>query len=99
MKQCNAPEIIDSSAKTFKLLLLFFSKTITNFLPFSSCIFQISITGTGKTFTGVKLVYLFNKLNKLYEEKNGKRRRIIFCGPSNKSVDLVASMFDYVAFI
>ncbi|VDI41014.1 Hypothetical predicted protein [Mytilus galloprovincialis] len=46
--------------------------------------------GTGKTFTGVKLVYLFNRLNKLYDEKDGKRRRVIFCGPSNKSVDLVA---------
>ncbi|CAC5367079.1 unnamed protein product [Mytilus coruscus] len=46
--------------------------------------------GTGKTFTGVKLVYLFNKLNKLSQEKDGKRRRVIFCGPSNKSVDLVA---------
>ncbi|XP_069126953.1 LOW QUALITY PROTEIN: 3'-5' exoribonuclease HELZ2-like [Argopecten irradians] len=45
--------------------------------------------GTGKTFTGIKLVYLFHQLNKM-AETTGERRQILYCGPSNKSVDLVA---------
>ncbi|XP_033739216.1 LOW QUALITY PROTEIN: helicase with zinc finger domain 2-like [Pecten maximus] len=45
--------------------------------------------GTGKTFTGIKLIYLFHQLNKMTEE-TGERRQILYCGPSNKSVDLVA---------
>lgn len=42
-------------------------------------------------------MYLFDKLNKLCQEKDEKKRRVIFCGPSNKSVDLVASTFCYVS--
>ncbi|XP_069126954.1 3'-5' exoribonuclease HELZ2-like [Argopecten irradians] len=45
--------------------------------------------GTGKTFTGIKLIYLFHQLNKM-TEATGERRQILYCGPSNKSVDLVA---------
>ncbi|XP_021378073.1 helicase with zinc finger domain 2-like [Mizuhopecten yessoensis] len=46
--------------------------------------------GTGKTFTGLKLIYLFHQLNKMAEGVGRERRQILFCGPSNKSVDLVA---------
>ncbi|PVD23127.1 hypothetical protein C0Q70_16390 [Pomacea canaliculata] len=47
--------------------------------------------GTGKSYTGVKLVYLFNKINQqLAREGKGKKKTILFCGPSNKSVDHVA---------
>ncbi|XP_046355409.2 helicase with zinc finger domain 2-like isoform X1 [Haliotis rufescens] len=48
--------------------------------------------GTGKTYTGLKLVYLFNKINKEMHSKgyDKEQRQILFCGPSNKSVDLVA---------
>ncbi|XP_060080727.1 helicase with zinc finger domain 2-like [Ylistrum balloti] len=46
--------------------------------------------GTGKTFTGIKLIYLFHQLNKMAEARGEDRRQILFCGPSNKSVDLVA---------
>ncbi|XP_069126262.1 3'-5' exoribonuclease HELZ2-like isoform X4 [Argopecten irradians] len=46
--------------------------------------------GTGKTFTGLKLIYLFNIFNRKYYEKTQERRQLVFCGPSNKSVDLVA---------
>ncbi|OWF38574.1 Helicase with zinc finger domain 2 [Mizuhopecten yessoensis] len=46
--------------------------------------------GTGKTFTGIKLIYLFHQLNKMAEGVGRERRQILFCGPSNKSVDLVA---------
>ena len=46
--------------------------------------------GTGKTYTGIKLVSLFNKINEL-QHKNGKQKKqVLFCGPSNRSVDLVA---------
>ncbi|XP_033737774.1 helicase with zinc finger domain 2-like isoform X4 [Pecten maximus] len=47
--------------------------------------------GTGKTFTGIKLIYLFNLFNRKFYEKTHERRYLVFSGPSNKSVDLVAN--------
>ncbi|XP_046355457.2 helicase with zinc finger domain 2-like isoform X1 [Haliotis rufescens] len=48
--------------------------------------------GTGKTYTGIKLVYLFNKINKFLhlEGVDDQKKQVLFCGPSNKAVDLVA---------
>ncbi|KAK7490451.1 hypothetical protein BaRGS_00018237 [Batillaria attramentaria] len=46
--------------------------------------------GTGKTCTGVKLVYLFCKINRQLEKEGKGKKTVLFCGPSNKSVDLVA---------
>ncbi|XP_071119501.1 3'-5' exoribonuclease HELZ2-like isoform X2 [Haliotis cracherodii] len=48
--------------------------------------------GTGKTSIGVKLVFLFVKINKQMwrEGEDPERKQVLFCGPSNKSVDLVA---------
>ena len=54
------------------------------------------IIGTGKTYTGIKLVYLFNKINLQWQELGNEKKQIIFCGPSNKSVDLVASKFVFL---
>ncbi|KAK3609923.1 hypothetical protein CHS0354_036692 [Potamilus streckersoni] len=48
--------------------------------------------GTGKSYTGIKLLYLFSEINKVHERRDGKKRHVIFCGPSNKSVDLVARL-------
>uniref|UniRef100_A0A674HYP0 Helicase with zinc finger 2 n=1 Tax=Terrapene triunguis TaxID=2587831 RepID=A0A674HYP0_9SAUR len=55
--------------------------------------------GTGKTVVGVHIVYWFNKLNDERLEKepsldNAEKARkcILYCGPSNKSVDVVAEM-------
>ncbi|XP_007440213.2 helicase with zinc finger domain 2 [Python bivittatus] len=55
--------------------------------------------GTGKTVVGTHLVYWFHKLN---QEKSGNeatleddseaKSHILYCGPSNKSVDVVAEM-------
>ncbi|KAK3103369.1 hypothetical protein FSP39_018776 [Pinctada imbricata] len=45
--------------------------------------------GTGKTVTGVKLLYLLHRLNRRVFPD---RRQIVFCGPSNKSIDNVASI-------
>ncbi|KAK3090490.1 hypothetical protein FSP39_012269 [Pinctada imbricata] len=46
--------------------------------------------GTGKTYTGVKLIHLFCTMNRLAREAGLTQRQLVFCGPSNKSVDLVA---------
>uniref|UniRef100_A0A8C1BIQ8 Si:dkey-97a13.6 n=1 Tax=Cyprinus carpio carpio TaxID=630221 RepID=A0A8C1BIQ8_CYPCA len=51
--------------------------------------------GTGKTVVGAYIVYWFSQLNsknpwKLKELKDKKREVILYCGPSNKSVDVVA---------
>ncbi|NWY51160.1 HELZ2 Helicase, partial [Chionis minor] len=57
--------------------------------------------GTGKTVVGTHIVYWFHKLNQESieeqtpspeEEKSKKRKCILYCGPSNKSVDVVAEM-------
>ncbi|KFR06758.1 Helicase with zinc finger domain 2 [Nipponia nippon] len=58
--------------------------------------------GTGKTVVGTHIVYWFHKLNEESiekeptpspeEEKSKKRKCILYCGPSNKSVDVVAEM-------
>ncbi|CAG2233759.1 unnamed protein product [Mytilus edulis] len=49
--------------------------------------------GTGKTYIGVKLVYLFDKFNTIMQQRTGDlKNQIIFCGPSNRSVDLVARL-------
>ncbi|XP_072734950.1 3'-5' exoribonuclease HELZ2 isoform X1 [Ciconia boyciana] len=58
--------------------------------------------GTGKTVVGTHIVYWFHKLNEegiekeqrpsSEEEKPKGRKCILYCGPSNKSVDVVAEM-------
>ncbi|XP_065501995.1 3'-5' exoribonuclease HELZ2 [Caloenas nicobarica] len=58
--------------------------------------------GTGKTVVGTHIVYWFHKLNEesvekeqtpsLEEEDPRGRKCILYCGPSNKSVDVVAEM-------
>ncbi|KFP51150.1 Helicase with zinc finger domain 2, partial [Cathartes aura] len=58
--------------------------------------------GTGKTVVGTHIVYWFHKLNEesvekeqtlsSEEEKTEGRKCILYCGPSNKSVDVVAEM-------
>ncbi|KAK3577503.1 hypothetical protein CHS0354_026457 [Potamilus streckersoni] len=42
--------------------------------------------GSGKSHTAIKLVYLFSKIN----SKINQGEQVLFCGPSNKSVDNVA---------
>ncbi|XP_071386282.1 3'-5' exoribonuclease HELZ2-like [Centroberyx affinis] len=52
--------------------------------------------GTGKTVVGVNIVYWFCELNSKYDRKyvdpkdRNKKEVILYCGPSNKSVDVVA---------
>ncbi|XP_041357987.1 LOW QUALITY PROTEIN: helicase with zinc finger domain 2-like [Gigantopelta aegis] len=51
--------------------------------------------GTGKTYTGIKLIYLFNEINAKVRSEGGKKCQVLFCGPSNKSVDMVARYLQY----
>lgn len=53
--------------------------------------FLLHVTGTGKTYTSVKLVYLFTQINRKLAARGKGMRTVLFCGPSNKAVDLVAS--------
>ncbi|XP_062574956.1 helicase with zinc finger domain 2-like isoform X2 [Saccostrea cucullata] len=46
--------------------------------------------GTGKTLTGIKLIMLFKDINLKIRENGGDHKQVVYCGPSNKSVDLVA---------
>ncbi|XP_056018045.1 helicase with zinc finger domain 2-like isoform X4 [Ostrea edulis] len=46
--------------------------------------------GTGKTYTGIKLVYLFDIINDMLRSDGCEHQQVVFCGPNNKSVDLVA---------
>ncbi|KAH3696709.1 hypothetical protein DPMN_084185 [Dreissena polymorpha] len=46
--------------------------------------------GTGKTNTGIKLIFLFDQINEKISSQRSHRKRVLFCGPSNKCVDLVA---------
>ncbi|KAM4608054.1 3'-5' exoribonuclease HELZ2 [Discoglossus pictus] len=58
--------------------------------------------GTGKTVVGVHVVYWFHQMNTNPEEEETEeteeteespgRRVLMYCGPSNKSVDVVAEM-------
>lgn len=54
------------------------------------------LTGTGKTVVGVYIVYWFFKQNsrkqRMFEDPKDKNKKevILYCGPSNKSVDVVA---------
>lgn len=55
--------------------------------------------GTGKTVVGAYIVYWFSQLNSkkpqnLKELKDQEKKEVIlYCGPSNKSVDVVAGKY------
>ena len=51
-------------------------------------------TGTGKSETGAHLAYIFSITNKKISEEDPmscKKKSVLYCGPSNKSVDVVHS--------
>lgn len=59
-----------------------------------------SFIGTGKTVVGVYIVYWFVELNSKHprtsgsmkDEDKNKKEVVLYCGPSNKSVDVVAGV-------
>ncbi len=79
---------------------------------FTSSPHHFSSTGTGKTVVGIHIVYQFFMKNKDFlasskfsksskstpDEKPSKKPAILFCGPSNKSVDIVAGELRLVVF-
>lgn len=65
---------------------------IQSLILFTSYLLYLILTGTGKTFTGVVLISIFCSINKEICSKGGKKRTVLFCGPSNKSVDLVTGI-------
>ncbi|NXC46137.1 HELZ2 Helicase, partial [Penelope pileata] len=77
------------------------SKAILNALSKPFSLIQ-GPPGTGKTVVGVHIVYWFHKLNQEAEQKeqpprsdkdeNPQKKCILYCGPSNKSVDVVAEI-------
>lgn len=49
-------------------------------------------SGTGKSVTGAHIAYIFamhNRNNCRHGTKNADRHFVLYCGPSNKSVDVV----------
>ncbi|XP_022112078.1 helicase with zinc finger domain 2-like [Acanthaster planci] len=46
--------------------------------------------GTGKTITGAHLTYFFTEVNKQLPNSGRGPPQVLYCGPSNKSVDVVA---------
>ena len=62
-----------------------------------------SFKGTGKSVTGAHIAYVFAKLNKTLNTADS-HQCVLYCGPSNKSVDVVFGMFSghmgsYIAVI
>ena len=45
--------------------------------------------GTGKSVTGAHIAYILAKLNQCYLNKKDIHKCVFYCGPSNKSVDVV----------
>ncbi len=46
--------------------------------------------GTGKTITGAHLAYFFTNMNKNLPPSGKGRPQVLYCGPSNKSVDVIS---------
>ena len=76
-------------------------------MKFCPLLFPLSHSGTGKTVTGVHIAYWFAQRNQRLTYKvleKGKRKKedetayrappqLIYCGPSNKAVDVVTGQF------
>jgi len=56
------------------------------------------ITGTGKTVTGIKVAYWFVRMNKDSKSNGGSHGQVLYCGPSNSSVDVAASEYHEVLY-
>jgi len=71
---------------------------------------MFSSTGTGKTVVGIHIVYQYFMKNKNFlptsesskstpDKKPPKKPAILYCGPSNKSVDIVAGESCILVFL
>jgi len=55
---------------------------------------ELYVLGTGKTLIGVKIAYWFYKRNDATRGSGATKKQVLFCGPSNSSVDVVAGMMN-----
>ena len=69
------------------------SHVMLNCATFSLKVFVLNITiGTGKSVTGAHLAFAFALLNKAERKPQlTKKPCVLYCGPSNKSVEVVLS--------
>lgn len=67
------------------------------YLKLNSICSLFFVLGTGKTLTGVALIKLFCNINEEYLKLNSCNKHfVLYCGPSNKSVDLVTGTTHYI---
>ena len=68
--------------------------------------------GTGKTITGVHIAYWFSQINQRDTFRGSSRKetpkqettlkappQVLYCGPSNKSVDVVAGVLAFLCWL
>jgi len=67
------------------------TRVIRFYVQYMVIYFDTALLGTGKTLTGVKLVYWCVRMNKQHAQDGGSHRHVLYCGPSNSSVDVAAS--------
>lgn len=100
LQLCKAvPSVLDFISWLISWMLMQSMSVVVKMFSACFCFFL----GTGKTVVGTHIVYWFHKLNEesvekdqtscLEGEKHKKRKCILYCGPSNKSVDVVAGNY------
>lgn len=72
---------------------------ISEWKPDCQWLLMLCLLGTGKTCIGVKIAYEFVKKNLLNCASDEDYKQVLFCGPSNSSVDAAASKFRRVSYL
>ena len=86
MIRCNRSSFTKCSQKPF-IVICIIETYFQGFVQYTSLII---ITGTGKSTTGVRLAYLMAR-------KNSSEEQVIYCGPSNKSVNVVTGEGEFLS--
>ena len=58
------------------------------------CMYMLVVAGTGKSETGAHMAYIFARLNRNSVFSAGNC--VLYCGPSNKAVDVVLGQCIYL---
>ena len=58
---------------------------------------NIMFEGTGKSVTGAHIAYVFARLNKTLNTADS-HQCVLYCGPSNKSVEVVFGKYSMLEF-
>ena len=69
-----------------------FQQAVSYFLSIYLTSYLLISEGTGKSVTGAHLAFIFAKLNGRLKHE-GKGKCVVYCGPSNKAVDVVHGQF------